>query len=120
MLNNGVKPVYVFDGKPPNMKAGEMEKRRKKRDAANAALDKAKEDKNFDEIDKQNRRLVEVTDNHVDDIKVLLNHMGVPYVVAPCEAEAQCAEMSKAGEVYAVATEDMDALTFGKFLYTSC
>lgn len=34
-------------------------------------------------------------------------------VKAPCEAEAQCAAMTKAGIVYATATEDMDALTFG-------
>ena len=32
---------------------------------------------------------------------------------APCEAEAQCASMVKAGLVYATATEDMDCLTFG-------
>ena len=38
--------------------------------------------------------------------------MGVPVVEAPSEAEAQCAEMAKGGLVYAVATEDMDALTF--------
>lgn len=32
---------------------------------------------------------------------------------APCEAEAQCCALVKAGKVYAVGTEDMDALTFG-------
>jgi flap endonuclease-1 len=32
---------------------------------------------------------------------------------APCEAEAQCCALVKAGLCYAVATEDMDALTFG-------
>ena len=32
---------------------------------------------------------------------------------APCEAEAQCAALVKAGKVFAVGTEDMDALTFG-------
>lgn len=31
---------------------------------------------------------------------------------APCEAEAQCAEMAKAGKVFAAASEDMDTLTF--------
>ena len=35
------------------------------------------------------------------------------YVQAPSEAEAQCAALVKAGKVYAVGTEDMDALTFG-------
>ena len=38
--------------------------------------------------------------------------MGVPIVIAPCEAEAQCAELCKKGKVWATATEDMDALTF--------
>lgn len=36
---------------------------------------------------------------------------------APCEAEAQCSWLCKKGKVYATATEDMDAITFGtKFL----
>ena len=38
--------------------------------------------------------------------------MGVPVITAPCEAEAQCAELAKKKKVYATATEDMDALTF--------
>lgn len=38
--------------------------------------------------------------------------MGLPVIEAPSEAEAQCAQLCKDGRVYAVATEDMDALTF--------
>lgn len=38
--------------------------------------------------------------------------MGIPYVIAPCEAEAQCAELARVGKVYAAASEDMDTLTF--------
>jgi len=113
MVDNGIKPVYVFDGKPPQMKSGELEKRKEKRDEAQAALDKAKEEGNVEEVDKQSRRLVKVTKDHVTDCQTLLKHMGIPYVAAPCEAEAQCAELVKAGKVYAVGTEDMDALTFG-------
>merc|ERR1719168_506994 len=67
----------------------------------------------MEEVDKQNRRLVKVTKDHVEDVKVLLKHMGIPYVEAPCEAEAQCAELVKGGKVFAAGTEDMDALTFG-------
>jgi len=113
MVDNGIKPVYVFDGAPPQMKAGELEKRKEKRDEAQAALDKAKEEGDMEEVDKQNRRLVKVTKDHVNEVKVLLKHMGIPYVDAPCEAEAQCAELVKGGKVYAAGTEDMDALTFG-------
>ena len=113
MIENGIKPVYVFDGKPPTLKSGELEKRMEKRADAEAALVKAKEEGNDEEIDKQSRRLVKVGKEHVEDCKRLLTFMGVPYVSAPCEAESQCAELVKGGKVYAVGTEDMDALTFG-------
>jgi len=113
MVDNGIKPVFVFDGKPPTMKAGELEKRKEKRDEAQAALNKAKEEGNVEEIDKQSRRLVKVGKEHVEDVKRLLTLMGIPFVSAPCEAEAQCAELVKGGKVYAAGTEDMDTLTFG-------
>lgn len=54
-----------------------------------------------------------MTSQHTEEAKRLLSLMGIPYVNAPCEAEAQCAAMVKSGIVYATATEDMDALTFG-------
>ena len=113
MVENGIKPVYVFDGKPPTMKSGELEKRTERRAEAEQALEKAKEVGDVEEIDKQNRRLVKVGKSHVADCKKLLDLMGVPYVQAPCEAEAQCAELVKNRKVFAVGTEDMDALTFG-------
>ena len=93
MIENGIKPVYVFDGKPPTMKSGELEKRMEKRADAQVALEKAKEEGNDEEIDKQSRRLVKVSKDHVEDCKKLLKLMGVPYVQAPCEAESQCAEV---------------------------
>ncbi|ESO98353.1 hypothetical protein LOTGIDRAFT_114414 [Lottia gigantea] len=113
MLENGIKPVYVFDGKPPEMKSGELEKRKEKRDEAQKELEKATEAGDSENIEKFNRRLVKVTKQHNEDCKELLKLMGVPYVEAPCEAEAQCAALVKASKVYAVGTEDMDALTFG-------
>lgn len=113
LLENGIKPVYVFDGKPPELKSGELAKRAEKRDEAQKALDKATEAGDTAEMDKFNRRLVKVTKDHCNEAKELLKLMGIPYVEAPCEAEAQCAALVKSGKVYATATEDMDALTFG-------
>ena len=46
-----------------------------------------------------------------DAIK-MLRLMGCPVIEAPCEAEAQCAELTRANRTYATATDDMDALTF--------
>nr|CAI5823472.1 unnamed protein product [Callosobruchus analis] len=113
LVENGLKPVYVFDGKPPVLKSGELTKRQEKREEAQKALDKATEAGDAAEMDKFNRRLVKVTKTHAEEAKRLLSLMGIPYIDAPCEAEAQCAAMVKAGKVYATATEDMDALTFG-------
>lgn len=94
------------------MKSGELEKRSEKRKEAQESLDKAVEAGNEEDIVKFNKRVVRVTQKHNDDCKKLLRLMGLPVIEAPCEAEAQCAELAKSGKVHAVATEDMDALTF--------
>ncbi|XP_034256036.1 flap endonuclease 1-like isoform X2 [Thrips palmi] len=113
LIENGIKPVYVFDGKPPEMKSGELNKRAEKREEAQKSLQQAEEAGDTENIDKFNRRLVKVLPIHNEQCKNLLKLMGVPYIDAPCEAEAQCAALVKSGKVYATATEDMDALTFG-------
>lgn len=113
MLENGIKPVYVFDGKPPEMKSGELTKRAEKRAEAEKDLAKAQEQGDSEGVEKFQKRLVRVTKKHGEECRRLLSLMGIPCIEAPCEAEAQCAAMVKAGKVYATATEDMDSLTFG-------
>lgn len=113
LLENGIKPVYVFDGKPPDMKGHELVKRKERRDDAQKELDKATDAGDAENMEKYTRRLVKVTKEHSLECQKLLELMGVPCLVAPCEAEAQCAALVKAGKIYAVGTEDMDALTFG-------
>ena len=112
MMTSGIRPVYVFDGKPPQLKSGELEKRLARRAKAEQDLAAAKEAGDAEDIDRFSRRLVKVTKQHNEDCKELLRLMGVPCVTAPCEAEAQCAELARKNKVYATATEDMDALTF--------
>ncbi|XP_043506569.1 flap endonuclease 1 [Frieseomelitta varia] len=113
LVEQGIKPVYVFDGKPPDLKGGELAKRAERRDEAQKLLQAAEEAGNAEDVEKFNRRLVKVTKTHAEEAKQLLQLMGIPFIDAPCEAEAQCAALVKAGKVYATATEDMDALTFG-------
>ncbi|KPP60972.1 flap endonuclease 1-like [Scleropages formosus] len=113
MLESGIKPVYVFDGKPPQLKSGELTKRGERRAEAEKLLAQAQETGEQENIDKFSKRLVKVTKQHNDECKKLLTLMGVPYIEAPCEAEASCAALVKAGKVFATATEDMDGLTFG-------
>ena len=94
------------------MKSGELEKRKERRKEAQESLDKAVESGNQEDITKFNKRVIRVTQKHNDDCKKLLRLMGLPVIEAPCEAEAQCAQLCKDGRVHAVSTEDMDALTF--------
>lgn len=127
LCDNGIKPVYVFDGKPPVLKSGELDKRRAKRTEAEDEIESLQkklgevaEEEESKELEKQQmerlmqlqRRTVKVTQKQNDEAKFLLSLMGIPYVDAPCEAEAQCAELCKSGKVYAVASEDMDTLCY--------
>ncbi|GMN23164.1 hypothetical protein TIFTF001_000013 [Ficus carica] len=113
LLEAGIKPLYVFDGKPPELKKEELAKRYSKRVDATEDLVQAVEAGNKEDIEKFSKRTVKVTKQHNEDCKRLLKLMGVPVVEAPSEAEAQCAALCKSGKVYGVASEDMDSLTFG-------
>ena len=83
-----------------------------KRQEAQKEVEAALEAGDAEKLDKFSRRTVKVTREHNEECKRLLKLMGVPYVDAPCEAEAQCAALAKAGKVYAAGSEDMDTLTF--------
>lgn len=112
LMTSGIRPVYVFDGKPPQLKGGELAKRMARRARAEADLAKAEAAEDIDDVDRFSKRLVKVTRQHNEDCQELLRLMGIPCIIAPCEAEAQCAELARKSKVYATATEDMDALTF--------
>ncbi|PKY04516.1 putative flap endonuclease [Aspergillus campestris IBT 28561] len=112
MVDNGIKPLYVFDGAPPKLKSGELAKRSARKSEATEAHEEAKETGTAEDVEKFSRRTVRVTREHNAECKRLLQLMGVPYIDAPTEAEAQCAVLARAGKVYAAASEDMDTLCF--------
>lgn len=113
MLEQGIRPVYVFDGAAPEQKMAELEKRRERREEATALAEAAKEAGDTAELRKQLARTIRVSPEQNAEVQELLQLLGLPVVKAPGEAEAQCAELAKSGRVWATATEDADALTFG-------
>lgn len=112
MVDNGIKPLYVFDGAPPKLKSGELARRYMRKQEANEGLEEAKETGTAEDVEKFSRRTVRVTKEHNAECQRLLKLMGIPYLIAPTEAEAQCAVLARAGKVYAAASEDMDTLCF--------
>lgn len=126
LLENGIKPIFVFDGKPPVLKYTELVKRKESKKKAEKEAEEAMErisamdsldaidtTEAIDDFNKASKRNIHITKQQIEDVKILLHLMGIPTIDAPCEAEAQCAELVKTGKVYATGTEDMDALTFG-------
>merc|ERR1712070_420382 len=113
LMENGIKPVYVFDGKPPELKLEELRARREKREQATANLQQALVEGDAEQVLKASKGTTKVTREQNEQTKKLLTLMGIPVVEAPSEAEATCAALCRDGKVYASATEDADCLTFG-------
>ncbi|ESK93181.1 dna-repair protein rad2 [Moniliophthora roreri MCA 2997] len=112
IVENGIKPAYVFDGKPPELKKGVLSKRFARREEAKEEGEEAKEVGTTEDVDRFSRRTVKVTKQHNEECVKLLKLMGIPVIIAPSEAEAQCAELARGDKVYAAGSEDMDTLTF--------
>ncbi len=112
-LESGVKPIWVFDGKPPENKAGELARRAAIKSDAAEKESKAKKDGDVEEEVKQAKRNIQVTQPMMEAAKELVKLLGIPVVQAKSEAEAQCVALVKAGKADAVVSEDLDALPLG-------
>lgn len=113
LVDNGIRPVYVFDGLPSIMKERTREARSEVKRAAEEKWKKALEEEKMDEARKFAAATSRLTRDMVEECKVLLEAMGMPYVQAPGEGEAQAAVMVQQGLAYATASQDYDAMLFG-------
>ena len=113
LLELGIKPAYVFDGKPPELKQQTLAGRAERKKEADQELATALESGDAEDIRKAAHRTARATPQMNADVQELLRLLGCPVLLAPSEAEASCAALVRAGKAYATATEDMDVLTFG-------
>lgn len=116
MLENNIRPVYVFDGEAPDLKEKETTKRRKKREEAREEWKKLKDEGKISEAYSKATQSSKLTGDMIKESKRLLDAMGIPYVQAPSEGEAQAAYMTHEGypgDIYAVGSQDWDCLLFG-------
>jgi flap endonuclease-1 len=112
-MEKGIKPVFVFDGKPTALKQDTIDGRRKIRDEAGEKWKEALERGDEAEAYKQARSSSRVDTTIVETSKELLRLMGLPTVQAPGEGEAQAAYMVGKGEARYVVSQDYDTLLFG-------
>jgi len=112
-LEKGIKPVFVFDGKPPELKEATIEVRRKSRDEAGEKWRAAVERGDEEEAYRQARSSARVDETIIATSKDLLGLMGIPYVQAAGEGEAQAAFMVQRGDARYAVSQDYDTLLFG-------
>jgi flap endonuclease-1 len=137
LLRNGITPLYVFDGKPPEEKKEILNDRKYKRNLLvkkkkliesilenkefdGTGMEKYLEDlkgKSFetlkDEITKIKRKIIYITGDDINRTKKLFELFGVPYLEADGEAETFCSVLSRKGYITGCITEDTDYLASG-------
>ena len=113
IVDKGIKPIYVFDGDSSEHKAKTLEQRKAIKEEAMEKWEEAKAAGNIEEARKFAIRTSRMSPYILESSKKLLEYMGIPYVQAKGEGEAQGAYMVEQGDAWAVASQDYDCLLFG-------
>jgi len=109
----GIDLVFVFDGKPPSLKRGEIKTRREARRKAEVDYQEAVERGDVQKAFSKAVMTGKLTYQGLEDAKRLLDLLGIPWVQSPSEGEAQAAYMAQRGSVWASNSKDYDSLLFG-------
>ena len=112
-LSLGIKPVWVFDGKPPSLKTAEIERRRQIKKDATVKYEKAIAAGEMEDARKYAQQTTSMKDGMVKESKQLLEYFGIPYIDAPSEGEATAAHLTNTGLAYASASQDFDSILLG-------
>ena len=113
LVEMGIKPIYVFDGVPPVLKAVEIQRRRQVKVEAAVRYEHAIAKGEIAEARMYAQAATSLKDYMEEDSKKLLTLMGLPWVQAPSEGEAQAAHMTKRGDSDYCGSQDYDSLLFG-------
>jgi flap endonuclease-1 len=109
----GLKPIFIFDGKSPDLKAKEVERRHQIKAKATIHYAKAKARGDKEKMRMYASMATTMKPYMVPESKTLLSLMGLPWIQAPSEGEAQAAYMTKKGSADYCASQDYDSLLFG-------
>lgn len=113
LIEAGMEPSFVFDGKPNEMKAGTIEERIARREKAKQEYEAALAEGDLKKAFSKAQQTSRITPEILETSKELLHLMGIPVIQAPSDGEAQAAYMCGKGDVYAAASQDFDSILFG-------
>ena len=112
-LEHNIRPIYVFDGTPSELKLDTIRERQKIKEEALDKMVKAQEAEDFKEAKKFAQMTSKLNAEMIEESKKLIDYLGIPIIEASSEGEAQSAYMVEAGDAWACASQDYDTLLFG-------
>ena len=113
LVANGLRLCIVFDGKPPALKMNLLEERKQRKLKAQIEWEAAIEAGDTETARTKAQQTTRLEPHMVDESKKLLDLLGVPWVEAPGEGEAQVASLLNQGMVDYGASQDFDTVLFG-------
>jgi flap endonuclease-1 len=113
LVEMGIKVAYVFDGVPPTLKEVEIKRRARVKEEAIVKYEKALQEGKMEEARTYAQMTSKLKDYMTDDSKRLLKLLGIPWIQAPSEGEAQAAHLAKKRDTDFCASQDYDSLLFG-------
>jgi flap endonuclease-1 len=113
LVELGIRPIYVFDGTPPALKEVEIKRRMKVKEQALVLYERALTEGKTEEARVYAQATSHLKDYMAEDSKRLLDLLGIPWVQAPSEGEAQAAHLTKREDADYCASQDYDSLLFG-------
>lgn len=113
LLAENIKLIYIFDGKPSPLKSKEIERRRQVKQEAFKKYQEAITAGRFEDARKYGQATSVLTDMMVEESKMILTLLGIPYIQAPSEGEATAAQLTQSNIAFACASQDYDSLLFG-------
>ena len=110
-LSIDIELLFIFDGKPPDNKQMCIQERKEKSLKARQLIEKTEDKEEKNKLEKMSTR---VTKEMIEDVKELLNLLGISYIHPEVgEAEAYASELCRIGFVDYVLSEDMDTMAYG-------
>ncbi len=112
-LEHNIKPIYVFDGKPSELKLDTIKERRKVKQEAQKKMVEAQEKGDFEKATRYAQLTSSLNESMIEESKKLIDYLGIPVIDANSEGEAQAAYLVNNGDAWACASQDYDSLLFG-------
>ena len=112
-LEHNIKPIYVFDGTPSELKLDTIKERKKGKQEAREKMVEAQEEEDFEKAMRYAQYSSTLNESMVRESKKLIEYLGIPVIQADSEGEAQAAYLVSKGDAWACASQDYDSLLFG-------